>query len=106
MMMTERGLVAPAADGSVLAQWETMFTAAAAALAGHVKVVGFDADRAWKNWLGSRLSARSTRTVAVVWGVAVRSNLLGRSLISQSAGISIGIASSATSNRWVLERDT
>ncbi|MEU2228576.1 hypothetical protein [Streptomyces sp. NPDC018347] len=34
MMMTERGLVAPAADGSVLAQWETILAAAAPELAG------------------------------------------------------------------------
>ncbi|MFF6794318.1 DciA family protein [Streptomyces filamentosus] len=44
MMMTERGLVAPAAGGSVLAQWEIILTAAAPELAGHVQAVGFDAD--------------------------------------------------------------
>lgn len=42
-MMTERGLVAPAAGGSVLAQWETILAAAAPELAGHVKAVKFDA---------------------------------------------------------------
>ncbi|GGY78974.1 hypothetical protein GCM10010363_69890 [Streptomyces omiyaensis] len=44
MMMTERGLVAPAAGGSVLAQWEAILAAAAPELAGHVQAVGFDAD--------------------------------------------------------------
>ncbi|MFF9425595.1 DciA family protein [Streptomyces sp. NPDC014746] len=42
MMMTERGLVAPAASGSVLAQWEAILAAAAPELAGHVKATGFD----------------------------------------------------------------
>ncbi|MGO4634997.1 DUF721 domain-containing protein [Streptomyces sp. 2RAF24] len=44
MMMTERGLVAPAAGGSVLAQWEAILATAAPELAGHVKAVKFDAD--------------------------------------------------------------
>ncbi|MGW0118047.1 hypothetical protein [Streptomyces sp. NPDC003327] len=44
MMMTERGLVAPAASGSVLAQWEAILAAAAPELAGHVQAVKFDAD--------------------------------------------------------------
>ncbi|GGU11131.1 DciA family protein [Streptomyces lateritius] len=44
MMMTERGLVTPAAGGSVLAQWETILAAAAPELAGHVQAVKFDAD--------------------------------------------------------------
>ncbi|WP_435059728.1 DciA family protein [Streptomyces sp. bgisy060] len=44
MMMTERGLVAPAAGGSVLAQWETILAATAPELAGHVQAVKFDAD--------------------------------------------------------------
>ncbi|MFC7979840.1 DUF721 domain-containing protein [Streptomyces cinereoruber] len=42
MMMTERGLVAPAAGGSVLAQWNTILTAAAPELAGHVRAVAVD----------------------------------------------------------------
>ncbi|MFE0777092.1 DUF721 domain-containing protein [Streptomyces sp. NPDC058861] len=42
MMMTERGLVAPAAGGSVLAQWDTILTAAAPELAGHVRAVAYD----------------------------------------------------------------
>ncbi|MEU3522202.1 hypothetical protein ABZ770_44460 [Streptomyces sp. NPDC006654] len=36
MMMTERGMVAPAADGSVLAQFGDILAAAAPELAGHV----------------------------------------------------------------------
>lgn len=44
MMMTERGLVAPAAGGSVLARWETILAAAAPEFAGHVAAVAFDAD--------------------------------------------------------------
>ncbi|MFF9593845.1 DciA family protein [Streptomyces sp. NPDC014646] len=44
MMMTERGLVAPVAGGSVLAQWEAILAAAAPELAGHVQAVRFDAD--------------------------------------------------------------
>jgi hypothetical protein len=44
MMMTERGLVAPAAGGSVLARWETILAAAAPELAGHVQAVAFSAD--------------------------------------------------------------
>lgn len=42
MMMTERGLVAPAAGGSVLPQWDTILTAAAPELAGHVRAVAVD----------------------------------------------------------------
>lgn len=44
MMMTERGLVAPTAGGSVLGQWETILTTAAPELAGHVRAVAFDND--------------------------------------------------------------
>ncbi|MGQ4732659.1 DciA family protein [Streptomyces sp. Ju416(a)] len=44
MMMTERGMVAPAAGGSVLAQFDDILAAAAPELAGHVQTVGFDAD--------------------------------------------------------------
>ncbi|MEU9654387.1 DUF721 domain-containing protein [Streptomyces sp. NPDC048110] len=44
MMMTERGMVAPAAGGSVLAQFDVILAAAAPELAGHVQAVGFDAD--------------------------------------------------------------
>ncbi|MFF5131012.1 DciA family protein [Streptomyces syringium] len=44
MMMTERGMVAPAAGGSVLAQFADILAAAAPELAGHVQAVGFDAD--------------------------------------------------------------
>ncbi|WP_063782228.1 DciA family protein [Streptomyces vietnamensis] len=42
MMMTVRGLVAPADGGSVLVQWEIILTAAAPELAGHVKAVAYD----------------------------------------------------------------
>ncbi|MER7108791.1 DciA family protein [Streptomyces sp. NPDC000229] len=42
--MIERGLVAPAAGGSVLVQWEAVLAAAAPELAGHVQAVKFDAD--------------------------------------------------------------
>ncbi|MET9760030.1 hypothetical protein ABZ016_13390 [Streptomyces sp. NPDC006372] len=44
MMMTERGMVAPAAGGSVLAQFDDILAAAAPELAGHVQAVAFDAD--------------------------------------------------------------
>ncbi|MEV4871382.1 DciA family protein [Streptomyces syringium] len=44
MMVTERGLVAPAVGGSVLAQFDDMLAAVAPELAGHVQAVGFDAD--------------------------------------------------------------
>ncbi|MDX3232536.1 DciA family protein [Streptomyces sp. ME19-01-6] len=44
LMMTERGMVAPAAGGSVLARWESILTAAAPELGGHVEAVKFDAD--------------------------------------------------------------
>jgi hypothetical protein len=44
MMMTERGMAAPAAGGSVLAQFDDILAAAAPELAGHVQAVGFDAD--------------------------------------------------------------
>ncbi|MFE5797136.1 DciA family protein [Streptomyces sp. NPDC056503] len=40
----ERGLVAPAAGGSVLARWEAILAVAAPELAGHVKAVKFDAE--------------------------------------------------------------
>ncbi|MBB4986697.1 hypothetical protein [Streptomyces nymphaeiformis] len=42
LMMTERGLVAPAVGGSILAQGETILTTAAPELVGHVKAVAFD----------------------------------------------------------------
>ncbi|MFH9663521.1 DciA family protein [Streptomyces sp. NPDC017248] len=44
MMMTERGMAAPAAGGSVLAQFDDILAAAASELAGHVQTVKFDAD--------------------------------------------------------------
>ncbi|WP_432003956.1 DciA family protein [Streptomyces sioyaensis] len=44
MMMTERGMVAPAAGGSVLARFDDILAAAAPELAGHVQAVKFDAD--------------------------------------------------------------
>ncbi|WP_093804219.1 DciA family protein [Streptomyces sp. Wb2n-11] len=44
MMMTERGMVAPAAGGSVLARFDDILAAAAPELAGHVQAVRFDAD--------------------------------------------------------------
>ena len=44
MMMTECGLVAPAAGGSVLAQWETILTVATLEQAGHVQAGKSDAD--------------------------------------------------------------
>ncbi|MFJ3043864.1 DciA family protein [Streptomyces tendae] len=44
MMMTERGMVAPAAGGSVLAQFDDVLASAAPELAGHARAVGFDAD--------------------------------------------------------------
>ncbi|MFD4260769.1 DciA family protein [Streptomyces sp. NPDC058534] len=44
MMMTERGMVAPAAGGSVLARFDDILAAAAPELAGHVQAMGFDAD--------------------------------------------------------------
>ncbi|MEU2740100.1 DciA family protein [Streptomyces sp. NPDC007095] len=42
-MMTERGMVAPAAGGSVLAHFDTILAAAVPELAGHVQAVAFDA---------------------------------------------------------------
>ncbi|MDX2835489.1 DciA family protein [Streptomyces scabiei] len=44
MMMTERGMVAPAAGGSVLAQFDAILAAAALELAGHARAVAFDAN--------------------------------------------------------------
>ncbi|MEU5161197.1 DUF721 domain-containing protein [Streptomyces sp. NPDC020875] len=44
MMMTERGLAAPAAGGSVLAHFDTILATAVPQLAGRVKAVAFDAD--------------------------------------------------------------
>ncbi|MGW4359466.1 DUF721 domain-containing protein [Streptomyces californicus] len=43
MMMTERGMAAPAAGGNVLADFDTILTAAAPELAGRVTAVAFDA---------------------------------------------------------------
>ncbi|GHB33030.1 DciA family protein [Streptomyces chryseus] len=44
MMMTERGMVAPAAGGSVLAQFDAILAAAAPELAGRVKAAAFDVE--------------------------------------------------------------
>ncbi|MFE1271281.1 DciA family protein [Streptomyces sp. NPDC058758] len=44
MMMTERGLVAPAAGGSVLAQWPGIAAAVSPTLPGHVQATGYDPD--------------------------------------------------------------
>jgi hypothetical protein len=43
-MLTERGMVAPAAGGSVLAQFDAILAAAVPELAGRVQGVAFDAD--------------------------------------------------------------
>ncbi|MFF4874055.1 DciA family protein [Streptomyces sp. NPDC000961] len=42
MMMTERGLVAPAAGGSVLAQWPGIAAAVSPTLPAHVQATGYD----------------------------------------------------------------
>ncbi len=44
MMMTERGMIAPAASGSVLAEFDAILVAVAPELAGHVQAVKFDSD--------------------------------------------------------------
>ncbi|MEU1458616.1 hypothetical protein [Streptomyces avermitilis] len=44
MMMSERGVVAPATGGSVLAQFGDILAAAVPELVDHVQAVGFDAD--------------------------------------------------------------
>ncbi|WP_330323351.1 hypothetical protein [Streptomyces anulatus] len=44
MMMTERGMAAPAVGGSVLADFDTILTAVVPELAGRVQAVAFDAE--------------------------------------------------------------
>ncbi|MFD5349082.1 DciA family protein [Streptomyces anulatus] len=44
MMMAERGMAAPAAGGSVLADFDTILTAVVPELAGRVQAVAFDAE--------------------------------------------------------------
>ncbi|MFI5808426.1 DUF721 domain-containing protein [Streptomyces sp. NPDC051561] len=44
MMMTERGMVAPAAGGTLLDQFESILATTAPELAGHVQAVSFDVD--------------------------------------------------------------
>ncbi|MFC9178925.1 MULTISPECIES: hypothetical protein [Streptomyces] len=44
MMMTERDMAAPAAGGSVLADFDAILAAAAPELAGRVQAVAFDAE--------------------------------------------------------------
>lgn len=44
MMMTERGMAAPAAGGSVLADFDTILASVVPDLAGRVKAVAFDAE--------------------------------------------------------------
>ncbi|MFJ9634501.1 hypothetical protein ACIRU8_43095 [Streptomyces sp. NPDC101175] len=44
LMMTERGMAAPAADGSVLARFDAILAAAVPEPAGRVRAVKFDAD--------------------------------------------------------------
>lgn len=44
MMMTERGMTAPAAGGSVLADFDTILAAVVPELAGRVKAVAFDTE--------------------------------------------------------------
>ncbi|MFJ2444093.1 hypothetical protein ACIOWG_27430 [Streptomyces sp. NPDC087658] len=43
-MMTERGMIAPAAGGSVLADFDAILAAAVPELAGRARGVAFDAD--------------------------------------------------------------
>ncbi|MFI8199867.1 hypothetical protein ACIF6K_25630 [Streptomyces sp. NPDC085942] len=43
-MMTERGLAVPVADGSVLADFDTVLAAAVSELAGRVQATAFDAE--------------------------------------------------------------
>ncbi|MFD5977482.1 hypothetical protein [Streptomyces bacillaris] len=43
-MMTERGMAAPTAGGSVLADFDTILAAVVPELAGRVKAVAFDAE--------------------------------------------------------------
>ncbi|MEV7167477.1 hypothetical protein AB0N60_35970 [Streptomyces microflavus] len=44
MMMTERGMAAPAIAGSVLAEFDTILAAVVPELAGRVQAVAFDAE--------------------------------------------------------------
>ncbi|MFH8692632.1 hypothetical protein ACH4EC_37990 [Streptomyces anulatus] len=44
MMMTERGMAAPAAGGSVLANFDTILAAVAPELAGRLQAVAFDTE--------------------------------------------------------------
>nr|WSW49809.1 DciA family protein [Streptomyces sp. NBC_01001] len=44
MMMTERGMVAPAAGGSILAHFDAVLTAAVPELTGRVRVAAFDVE--------------------------------------------------------------
>ncbi|MEV4975328.1 DUF721 domain-containing protein [Streptomyces scopuliridis] len=82
MMMTERGMAAPAAGGGVLAQFDTILAAAVPELAGRVRAVAFDADAGRLDvvpdapaygtklrWIAPRLIAQANQQVA---GAAVR----------------------------------
>jgi Dna[CI] antecedent, DciA len=82
MMMTERGMAAPAAGGSVLAQWEDIAAAVAPELAGRTRAVAFNAETGRLDiapsspaigttlrWNAQQLVARANEQVA---GAAVR----------------------------------
>ncbi|MEW2275927.1 hypothetical protein [Streptomyces griseofuscus] len=62
MMMTERGMVAPAASGSVLAHFDDILAATAPELAGHVQAVKFDAERT--AWTSSPMRPPTARSCA------------------------------------------
>ncbi|MER7826956.1 DUF721 domain-containing protein [Streptomyces sp. NPDC096097] len=76
MMMTERGMVAPAAGGSVLTQFDTILDVAVPELTGRVQAVAFDVDSGRLDlvpdapavgtklrWSAPKLIAEANRTV-------------------------------------------
>ncbi|MFE2053410.1 hypothetical protein ACFXAS_33685 [Streptomyces sp. NPDC059459] len=69
-MMTERGLAAPAAGGSVLAQFDTILAAAAPELAGHVQAVGFDVDTGRLDVAPRRAQLRTPESHSPRWSAS------------------------------------
>ncbi|WP_241847761.1 DciA family protein [Streptomyces sp. CB02009] len=101
MMMTERGLVAPAAGGSVLAQWETILAAAAPELAGHVKATGLDEESGRLDVVpdapayGTRVRWITPRLIAAINSAVPEANVRAVHVLAPAALATTTVLSSA-----------
>jgi hypothetical protein len=108
MMMTERGLVAPAAGGSILARFDDILAAAAPELAGHVQAMAFDADTGRLDVApdspayGTKLRWSAQKLVAASHECAPDANVLALHVLPPTAVNASHAATAATSGEPMI----